>query len=294
MGWQTFCKLAENTYNNLPIGFSYSRYQDNTELLKILTPNMLRVGKLNSRALQGPIRLPVSKKELLEHVEKLYSGWFKIFNDTVVPRLVQQPKWFKVEEHLQEKDIVYFQKSESALGSPWIIGEVDQVIVGRDGFIRRAIIKYFNASENDPEAGRYHHQLTDRAVRSLVKLWSIDEACLFDDLSELQQRIDGVEVTDNATADDNVTTADDTLASTSGYLAGVDAVPVTGPAYISSDGYLLDLSLYTISCDLTPLTVHKMDFLCEQEQDQEGDSYREVSSLDTLHKVMMATTLTLD
>ena len=204
MGWQTFCKLAENAYNNLPIGFSYSRYQDNTELVKILTPNMLRVGKLNSRALQGPIRLPVSKKELLEHVEKLYSGWFRIFNDTVVPRLVQQPKWFKVEEHLQEKDIVYFQKSESALGSPWIIGEVDQVIVGRDGFIRRAIIKYFNASENDPEAGRYHHQLTDRAVRSLVKLWSIDEACLFDDLSELQHRIDGVDVTDNATGDDNV------------------------------------------------------------------------------------------
>ena len=32
MGWQTFCKLAENSYNNLPIGYSYSRYQDNTEL----------------------------------------------------------------------------------------------------------------------------------------------------------------------------------------------------------------------------------------------------------------------
>ena len=52
-GWQTFCKLAENAYNNLPIGYSYSRYQDNTELLKILTPNMLRVGRINSRALQS-------------------------------------------------------------------------------------------------------------------------------------------------------------------------------------------------------------------------------------------------
>ena len=68
-GWQTFCKLAENSYNNLPFGFSYDRSQDNTELLKILTPNMLRIGRLNNRALQGPIRLPVNKKELMNQVE---------------------------------------------------------------------------------------------------------------------------------------------------------------------------------------------------------------------------------
>ena len=64
LGWQTFCKLAENAFNSLPLGFSYGRQQDNTELFKIITPNMLRVGKINSRALQGPIRLPVDKKEL--------------------------------------------------------------------------------------------------------------------------------------------------------------------------------------------------------------------------------------
>ena len=186
MGWQTFCKLAENSYNNVPFGYSRGREQDNTELLKILTPNMLRVGRLNSRALQGPIRLPANKKELLDHVDKLYSGWFKIFTDTVVPSLIQQPKWFKVDRDLKEQDIVYFQKRESALGSPWTIGQVDQVIVGRDGLIRRAIIKYFNASENDPENGAYHPQFTDRAVRKLIRLWSVDECSLFDDLAELQ------------------------------------------------------------------------------------------------------------
>ena len=109
--------MAENTYNNLPIGYSYARSEDNTELLKILTPNMLRVGRINSRAIQGPIRLPVSKRELLEHVDNLYSAWFKVFKDTVVPRLVHQPKWFKVDKDLKEGDIVYFQKRESELGS---------------------------------------------------------------------------------------------------------------------------------------------------------------------------------
>ena len=291
MGWQTFCKLAENAYNNLPIGYSYSRYQDNTELLKILTPNMLRVGRINSRALQGPIRLPASKMELLQHVEKLYSGWFKIFRDTVVPRLIQQPKWFKIDHDLKEKDIVYFQKSESALGSTWTIGEVDQVIVGRDGLIRRAIIKYFNASENNPEQAQYHPQLTDRAVRSLIKLWSIDEACLFDDLAELQGKVDGqgdVEGDDRAAADG-------VQASLAGYLAGADAVPAAGPAYLSTDDYQVDLAVYTTSCDVTPLVMYKMNCMADdKEQDQEGDSNEEINSMDTLYKLMVSTNLTLD
>ena len=187
MGWQIFCKLAENSYNNLPFGFSYGRDQNNTELLRILTPNMLRVGKINSRALQGPIRLPVNRQELLGHVEKLYSGWFKIFKDTVVPRLISQPKWFKVEKDLQEGDIVYFKKDDSPLGSSWTIGRVDQIVIGRDGFIRRAVIKYHTVSDRDPSVAS--QQFTDRAVRSLVKLWSVDEVDLFDDLSELGRRI---------------------------------------------------------------------------------------------------------
>ena len=111
LGWQTFCKLAENAFNNLPLGFSYGRQQDNTELLKILTPNMLRVGRINSRALQGPVRLPVDEKELLKVVESTYQGWYNIFKETVVPRLINQPKWFKKEEDLKEQDLVYFQNS---------------------------------------------------------------------------------------------------------------------------------------------------------------------------------------
>ena len=118
LGWQTFCKLAENAFNNLPIGYSFARDQDNTELLKILTPNMLRVGKINSRALQGPIRLPVDKKELLEVVETTYEGWFKIFKETVVPKLIRQPKWFKVDKDLKEQDLVYFKKKDSPSVQP--------------------------------------------------------------------------------------------------------------------------------------------------------------------------------
>ena len=75
---------------------------------------------------------------------------------------------------------------------------MDQVIASKDGYIRRAVIKYFNAGEDNPH-------LTDRSVRKLVKLWSLDEACLFDDLSELHQRLDRRE--DGARTTAQVTTA---------------------------------------------------------------------------------------
>ena len=48
-GLQTLAKLVENDYNNLPAGFKYDRDQDNTKMLKILTPNMMCMGRINTR-----------------------------------------------------------------------------------------------------------------------------------------------------------------------------------------------------------------------------------------------------
>ena len=66
---QTMLKVIENQYNNLPLGYHYHQDQDNTPLLKIITPNMLRVGRINSRSLDGPVRLPNKFKEQLKAVE---------------------------------------------------------------------------------------------------------------------------------------------------------------------------------------------------------------------------------
>lgn len=74
-------------------------------------------------------------------------------------------------------------KKESELGSPWMMGRVDQIIRGRDGIIRRAIIRYRNASENIQRD-------TERSVRKLIRLYSADDPDLYEDLGELQRRID--------------------------------------------------------------------------------------------------------
>ena len=71
---------------------------------------MLRVGRCNERSLDGPMKLPGGVGEMLADVEKVYDAWFKIWNISYLPKLIQQPKWFKEDKHLNENDIVMFQK----------------------------------------------------------------------------------------------------------------------------------------------------------------------------------------
>ena len=188
-GVQSLCKLVENSYNSVPIGYSYDRDEDNTSILKMICPNMMRMGRTNKRTLDGPIRLARGARELLTNIEELYDAWFKVWQDTVVPKLMFQPKWYNKDCDLMEGDLVYFQKEgDSQLDNKWTVGKVDQVVRGRDQKIRRVIVKYQNATESQ-------YRLTDRAVRKIVKLFSIDEYQVQEDLAELQVRIDKLEAT---------------------------------------------------------------------------------------------------
>ena len=181
-GLQTLLKLVENQLNNLPIGYTYGRDQDNTPLLKMLCPNMLRVGRSNERALNGPMRLPAGDGELLREVQKIYDSWFKIWNVSYLPKLFYQPKWFKQDQDLKEGDIIMFQKSDSALDTCWTLGTVEQLVRGRDNLVRRVVVRYRNFKED-------FHRLTDRNIRSLIKIWSCDDLSIDDDLADLQRKL---------------------------------------------------------------------------------------------------------
>ena len=181
-GLQTLLKLVENQLNNLPLGYTYGRDQDNSPLLRMISPNMCRVGRNNERALDGPMRLPRGGGELLKEVQKLYNAWFRIWNASYVPKLLYQPKWWKQESHLKEGDIVMFQKRESELDESWSLGTVDQLVQSRDGLARRAILRYQNPQEN-------FHRVSDRHIRSVVKIWSVDDQNVDEDLAALQRRL---------------------------------------------------------------------------------------------------------
>ena len=163
-GLQTVIKLVENQINNMPLGYSYGNDQDNTDLLKMISPNMLRLGRNNSRALDGPMRLPRGG-ELLDRVREVYESWYRVWSQTYIPKLLFRPKWWSEESDLNEGDIVLFRKKESVLEHEWTYGRIDQLILGRDGKARRAIVQYQNINED-------FKRTTDRSVRCLVKLFS--------------------------------------------------------------------------------------------------------------------------
>ena len=170
-GLQTLMKLVENDINSTPFGVTMGRSELNTPLLKLISPNQLRMGRINSRIPSGPFRLPSGPRDMIHRVQELYECWFKIFNDSLLPQMISQtaPKWYNGDSDIAVGDVVYFRKSEgSAIKGPWTMGMVEKALKGRDLLIREVTIRYYNAEHGNP-------QYTDRAVRSVVRLFGIDE-----------------------------------------------------------------------------------------------------------------------
>ena len=129
------------------------------------------------------MKLSADASKMLSDIQKKYETWFRIWLNSYVPKLLTVKRYFKSGRDLAPTDVVYFQKDKGGLGSPWTMGIVDQIIRGRDGKIRRVIIKYRNHKEE-------FDRITDRSVKGLIKLYSIDDPDLHKDLSKIQQRID--------------------------------------------------------------------------------------------------------
>ena len=85
-------------------------------------------------------------------------------------------------DDLKEGNIVLFRKEDKELDSPWSLGKIEQLDVGRDGLSRNAVVKYQNASEN-------FARFTDRSVRSLVKIWDIEDQNVDQDLGKLEAKL---------------------------------------------------------------------------------------------------------
>ena len=178
-GLQTVLKLIENDFNNTPLGFSHGRDADNTPILKIITPNLMKIGRIHSRSLNGPMRFPNGPAEYLKKVEECYNAFYQIWNTGMLPKLIPQPKWFKDSQELKETDVVYFEKNAS---EGWTVGQVESVTKSKDGVVRRVSVRYFNAGDQKTH-------FTDRAARSLVRLFSIDDNYFIEDMAAVERLV---------------------------------------------------------------------------------------------------------
>ena len=182
-GLQTFFKIVESELNSTPFGVTMGRQADNSPLMKLLSPNQLRMGRLGTRIPVGPFALPSGPSDMINNVQKLYTAWYSVWMDTLMIKLLResQPKWFHSDQDLKVGDFVYFRKAEaSAFKGPWSLGQVAEVFVSPDLAIRHAVVRYFNAGETTA-------QLTDRSVRSLVRLFNVDEGGWQSDMDKIRK-----------------------------------------------------------------------------------------------------------
>ena len=115
-------------------------------------------------------------------VEKAYSVFFKLWNVSMIPKLLKMNKWFDSKAQLQVGDLVYFRKEESELSSTWTVGKVSEIVKSKDGLVRRATVQYSNSTEDFP-------RFTDRAVRSLIKLFHVDGENWQADMDQVEKLI---------------------------------------------------------------------------------------------------------
>ena len=89
---------------------------------------------------------------------------------------------------------MYFRKVESELSTKWTVGKITKVEKGRDEVVRRATVQYQNANENDLRE-------TDRAARSLIKLFNIDDQSWQEDMDLVEKLIEESKVIKNNSED---------------------------------------------------------------------------------------------
>ena len=199
-GWQTLAKLIERSVNSIPIGFLHHQSGGLNPLLRILTPNSLKLITTSDRAPIGVFNIPDGAAGIMENIDQKYETWYQVWNEQYLPLVMDRQKWHFRKENLIPGDIVYFKLTESKMSADWRIGKVEAVKIGKDGYVREATIAYKNASSDDPSD--WTHRTVDRPVRNMVKLFHIDDTCLMDDIRAVNELTKKILEKENLSFDD--------------------------------------------------------------------------------------------
>ena len=184
--WETLMADIANRINDLPLALGNLR--SDLDSMDLLTPNRLKLGRNNQRSPCGNLTLTNNIAKIIEENKRIFNVWFENWLLVHLPKLMSQPKWFKMDRHLKEGDIVLFQKHDSQLSSTYQYGMVKATEMSKDGIIRKARIKYRNHQEDiDRE--------TFRSVRELIMIHPIDELDITQELAEMKSNADSLNET---------------------------------------------------------------------------------------------------
>ena len=150
-GWQTLMKVIERYVNSIPIGYLFHQTGGNNPLLRILSPNSLRLITCGDRAPVGLFNIPDKANDLTDKIEAKYLMWYEVFNEAYLPLIMNRKKWHFQQENLVPGDIVYFKLTESKMSAAWRLGKIEDTKIGKDGFVREATVAYKDSSGDTPE-----------------------------------------------------------------------------------------------------------------------------------------------
>ena len=140
-GLLTIAKAIERQVNDVPLGLLEQPTRGGN-ILRILSPNMLKLNTRTIRALKGILTIPNQAGDLMANVQKIFNLWYQVWNDAYLPMAAQYKKWLYQEENVCVGDIVLFRIKDSTFHSDWKIGKVDLIDVGRDNLVRSVSISY--------------------------------------------------------------------------------------------------------------------------------------------------------
>ena len=185
MGWHTLAKAVERTVNSVPIGFLLHQSGGLNPLLRILTPNSLKLISTSDRSPAGLFKIPDSAADIMDNIQQKYETWYHVWNEQYLPLVMDRQKWHFRRENLCPGDIVYFKLRESKMSATWRIGKVEEVKIGKDGYVRQAVIAYKDTTGED--ASDWMHRTVERPVRNIVKLFHIEDTTLMDELQAIHK-----------------------------------------------------------------------------------------------------------
>ena len=173
--WETLSSQIANAINDQPLALG--NIVSDFETMDLITPNRLKLGRNNDRSPIGAMITATNTRNIIDDNQKIFDTWFDNWLIAHVPKLVQQPKWFRSDQDLKAGDIVLFLKNDSAIASTYQYGIISSNEESRDGKVRKAKVRYRNSNENKDRE-------TNRATRDLVVIHHADELNITQSINE--------------------------------------------------------------------------------------------------------------
>ena len=131
LDWETTFYYISNLFNNMPMGRLSTRKSLTFDVLEILTPNRLLLGRNNQRSPNFMIEEKgVTYNDRLSKNSKINKAWFTLL-ERLLPDLIDRPKWHKSSEIFPViGDYVLFKHKESSAGKEherWKVGLVFRI-----------------------------------------------------------------------------------------------------------------------------------------------------------------------